>query len=199
MMENFLIEHISTLKDILIGVIGLTFLVIAGLHCSMENWFLGVAMGLCGLLVLAVPVGMRVDEAQRLRAADRRLQQQETACSHAPTTLDGERYHLYAGTVVDAPSSLGVAGAVRPDGHAVFLRVDGPTTDLEQRHVELIVQGHGARVSPGSRMAFCGHAIEPVHWWPQIGYQTGEGAVYGEPEGPYPAVRWAMDMDDSAN
>ena len=48
-------------------------------------------------------------------------------------------------------------------------------------------------------MAFCGHAIEPVHWWPQTGYQDGKGAVYGEPVGPYPAIRWVMNMDASAS
>ena len=194
-MEAFLTEHGDTIILACVGVVGLVLLGGAAALCFLfEEWFAGFVFSALGLLLLALPVGTYLDEVHRQQVEASRIQQQETACSQAPTTLDNdESYHIYAGTVVPPPSSLGGAGVMRPYTGSVIVSVDGTTTDFALRNKEIVVQGRADRVEPGNRLAFCGHVIEPVHWWPQIGYQDGKGAVYGEPVGPYPAVRWVMD------
>ena len=198
-MNNFLIEHLPTIIQIMVVVAGMAFLFVAWILCSMENWVAGVVTGLLGLLLIAVPVDAHFSERHRLRTEESQLRQLTTACTQAPTTVEDRGVHLYAGTVVDPPSLLGVTGGLRPAAApAVFVRVDGPTTNLTLQNSELVVQGRDTSLQPGDRLAFCGHESEPVHWWPQIGYQDGEGvgAVYGEPSGPYPAVRWVIDTNN---
>lgn len=49
---------------------------------------------------------------------------------------------------------------------------------------------------PGDRLAFCGEVLWDTYWWPQTGHQKGwfGKRIFGAPQGPYPAVKWHMDL-----
>ena len=188
---------LTALPVMVLGVVALAFAL--GL-LSARNYAAGIAIGAIGLvLVVGMPVwsyffnnGLPVwsHEASRLR-------QLQAACAQVPATIDGARLHQYVGTVVDppGPGPLGAIGQQGPDHASLFVHIDRSTTVATAGGVVLAVTAYdGPPVALGSRVAFCGHAAAPTYWWPQTGHHDGK-AIYGEPRGPYRAVRWVMDMN----
>ena len=139
------------------------------------------------LLLVLTPLA---DRSER-KALEARLD----ACVHAPRQVGDHLYHRYVGMRVEPPGPLGAVGAEGPNEDGVFVRIDGPTTDADLTGGILVVRLFESAPPPGSRVAFCGHALDPVYWWPRMGHQKGRGALYGPPDGPYAALRWIADSD----
>ena len=129
------------------------------------------------------------------RSESRQARELVDACREAPASADGRLHHRYAGTRVAPHGVMGTIGNDYPTHAAVFVRTFVGTTDPDGRERVLAVLVEGQAPSRiGSRVDFCGHPAGEVYFWPREGHRTGlfGGTEYGQPRGPYPAVRWVL-------
>ena len=170
-------------------VVGVVALLTAAIMAVSENFLAAAVIGCLGIgMLIMAPLSHHAEQRQARELAH--------ACREAPAVAAERLHHRYTGRRVEPPGPLGAIGIDKPAYDAVFVQTTAATTDPEGRERLLAIRTFRTDLPPpGAPVDFCGYPAGDVYWWPREGHQKGRGALYGQPDGPYPAVRWVRDME----